>query len=174
MKNDIESRLSVYASAFDEFVDTGKYPVHDEEDVLMAYLVTVFEDCLGTQWWSDEILRDLLKNSVLEFFSILLSCFQQIGTVAVLNGRINRVGDNSSVLAAKPEKSFRFGKSSVFNRCVVRGGVRDIEKVIRDGAEIRHKFAVIGARDKIIDVLIKHSRRIRRLILADVGQFVEN
>ena len=78
MKNDIESQLSVYASAFDEFVDTGKYPVHDEEDVLMAYLVTVFEDCLGTQWWSDEILRDLLKNSVLEFFSILLSCFQQI------------------------------------------------------------------------------------------------
>ena len=72
MKNDIESQLSVYASAFDEFVDTGKYPVHDEEDVLMAYLVTVFEDCLGTQWWSDEILRDLLKNSVLEFFSILL------------------------------------------------------------------------------------------------------
>ena len=50
MKNDIESQLSVYASAFDEFVDTGKYPVHAEEDVLMAYLVTVFEDCLGTQW----------------------------------------------------------------------------------------------------------------------------
>ena len=91
-----------------------------------------------------------------------------------MNGRINRVGDNGSVLAAKPEKPFRFGKSSVFNRCVVRGGVRDIEKVIRDGAEIRYKFAVIGARDKIIDVLIKHSRRIRRLILADVGQFVEN
>ena len=36
MKNDIESQLSVYASAFDKLVDTGKYPVYDEEDVLMA------------------------------------------------------------------------------------------------------------------------------------------
>ena len=77
-ETDIELQLSVYASAFDEFVDTGRYPVYGEEDVLMAYLVTVFEDCLGTQWWTDEILRDLLKNSILEFFSMLLSCFQQI------------------------------------------------------------------------------------------------
>ena len=77
-ETDIELQLSVYASAFDEFVDTGRYPVYGEEDVLMAYLVTVLEDCLGTQWWNDEILRDLLKNSILEFFSMLLSCFQQI------------------------------------------------------------------------------------------------
>ena len=49
-ETDIELQLSVYASAFDEFVDTGRYPVYGEEDVLMAYLVTVFEDCLGTQW----------------------------------------------------------------------------------------------------------------------------
>ena len=32
-ETDIELQLSVYASAFDEFVETRRYPVYGEEDV---------------------------------------------------------------------------------------------------------------------------------------------
>ena len=79
----IESHLEEYSALFDSYLNTGVLPYDMQRDVLANYLKTVLDDPgIKYQCQTDEIWKDLMKTSLLEFFRVLLPYYFEIEQTA--------------------------------------------------------------------------------------------
>lgn len=71
--NSVEARLDKYSKAFDQYLNQGVLPEDLQNDILGNYLKFVLDDP-GNKYLckTDDIWMEVIKTSLLKFFSILL------------------------------------------------------------------------------------------------------
>ena len=79
----IECQLEKYSALFDSCLNTGELPDDVQDDVLANYIKSVLDDPgIKYQCQTDEIWKDLMKTSLLDFFRVLLPYYFEIEQAA--------------------------------------------------------------------------------------------
>lgn len=75
----INDFIKPYETAFEEYIANRKITGNIAQDPLMLYLKEVLDDySVQAYWLDDDLLRESLKSSLLDFFQLLSQYFQQI------------------------------------------------------------------------------------------------
>lgn len=79
MESNLENRINAYAEVFDFYLEHGVLPDTYQEDILGKYIKNILDEPSNYYLCrNDEVWKELLKASVLEFFSHILPRFDDI------------------------------------------------------------------------------------------------
>ena len=77
--NTMEQNLEYYSQLFDSYLAGNDWPPQAERDTLAGYLKEVLDDPGNKHLCSTDVLwKDILKNSLMEFFSQMIPHMDRI------------------------------------------------------------------------------------------------